>query len=184
MMQGNIPHSMMYDKAITGLLRNCGEYTPVIVSHSESPDDKAEFVTALKHRMDMEGRQYHQVTFDNVLRLNDLSQLDQDGRYVFIPVSGRQAELNRLTGAISEFREKSSQSDPVRIFGYPEWITFRGETLVNMHKLNTVVFSRFILFPTIRLCAGLMKVSSAGMESRWPTMFRVRVHSVMIQDCS
>lgn len=147
MMQGNIPHSMMYDKAITGLLRNCGEYTPVIVSHSESPDDKAEFVTALKHRMDMEGRQYHQVTFDNVLRLNDLSQLDQDGRYVFIPVSGRQVELNRLTGAISEFREKSSQSDPVRIFGYPEWITFRGETLVNMHKLNTVVFSRFYTVP-------------------------------------
>lgn len=147
MMQGNIPHDMMYDKAITGLLRNCREYTPVIVSHSESPDDKAEFITALKNRLDREGIRYHQVTFDNILRLKDLAQLDKDGNYVFIPVSGRQAELNRLTGAIAEFRENSSQADPVRIFGYPEWITFRGETLVNMHKLNTMVFSRFYTVP-------------------------------------
>lgn len=147
MMQGNIPHKAMYDKAITGLLRNYQDYTPVIVGHGESPDDKAEFIAALKKRLDNEGRKYHQITFDNILRLTDLAELDPEGSYVFIPVSGRQAELNRLTGAISEFREKSTQSDPVRIFGYPEWITFRGETLVNMHKLNTVVFSRFYTVP-------------------------------------
>ena len=147
MMQGNIPHMMMYDKAIGGLLDNYRDYTPVIVSHSESPDDKAEFIAALRRRLDSEGKKYHQVTFDNILKLSDLAELDPEGNYVFIPVSGRQAELNRLTGAVAEFRERSGQPDPVRIFGYPEWITFRGETLVNMHKLNTVVFSRFYTVP-------------------------------------
>ncbi|MDE5745323.1 MAG: hypothetical protein K2H84_06645, partial [Paramuribaculum sp.] len=37
----------------------------------------------------------------------------------------------------------SAVADPVMVFGYPEWITFRGETLTNMHKANCVVYSRF-----------------------------------------
>lgn len=38
-----------------------------------------------------------------------------------------------------------SDGNDVMVFGYPEWTTFRGETLSNMHELNTVVYSRFFM---------------------------------------
>ena len=37
--------------------------------------------------------------------------------------------------------------DAVRVFGYPEWITFRGESQKQLHELNTSIYSRFYSNP-------------------------------------
>lgn len=147
MMQGNIPHHQMYDKAIAGLTGRFGRFTPVILGRREGPADKLEFVKELKHTLDSLSLPYHEIDFDGVLKASDLAPLAPEGAYVFIPVSGRQAELNRIIPALTELREGLTDADPVRLFGYPEWTTFRGETLVGMHKLNTLVYSRFFTVP-------------------------------------
>lgn len=147
LMQGNIPHSAMYSKAIEGMLTRFGAYTPVILSRAGGPDDKAEYISALKRTLTDRGIRYKEIVYESSLKDTDLDSLDVTGMYAFIPESGKQAELNRVLPAVIEFKNRATEADPVRVFGYPEWTTFRGETLLNMHKVNTVVYSRFFTVP-------------------------------------
>ncbi|MDE5688789.1 MAG: LysM peptidoglycan-binding domain-containing protein [Paramuribaculum sp.] len=147
LMQGNIPHSAMYSKAIEGMLTRFGTYTPVILSRVDGPDDKAEYISALKRTLSARGVSYKEIVYESSLKDADLDSLDVTGMYAFIPESGKQAELNRVLPAIIKFKNRTTQADPVRVFGYPEWTTFRGETLLNMHKVNTIVYSRFFTVP-------------------------------------
>lgn len=147
MMQGNIPHHEMYLKSVNGIIDRLGNFTPVILKRDEAPDDKAEYIATLISALDRRGVAYRQITFDGSLKDTDLDSLDSSRPYVFIPASGRQAELNRILPALIEFKLRSTLPDPLRVYGYPEWTTFRGETLVNMHKVNTFVYSRFYTVP-------------------------------------
>lgn len=141
--QANIPTAMMYTKAIKGITSQFPGYIPVIVSRTDGPEDKREFTDELKKQLSDAGITYTLLNFTNKLTLNNLKGLDPDNGYLFIPVSGRQAEANRILPALNEYRESIDSPDKVRVFGYPEWSTFRGETLTNMQNLNTVIYSRF-----------------------------------------
>ncbi len=147
LMQGNIPHHDMYRKAINGILKNLGSHTPVILTRNNGEKDKEEYVEMLKVELASRGIDYKEIFFDGTMNGSALDELDINGQYAFIPNSGKQVELNRVLPAIIEFKEKSLNPDPVKVFGYPEWITFRGETLANMHKANTTVYSRFFTDP-------------------------------------
>lgn len=147
MMQGNIPHAQMYSKSISGIIDRLGEFTPVIVKRAGAPDDKGEYIAALKSSFEERGVPYRVLTFEGNLKESDLDSLDMSVPYAFIPASGKQAELNRVLPALIGFKTRSLLPDPVRVYGYPEWMTFRGETLQNMHKVNTFVYTRFYIVP-------------------------------------
>lgn len=147
LMQGNIPHHDMYRKAINGILKTLGSHTPVILTRNNGEKDKEEYVEMLKVELASRGTEYKEIFFDGTMSASAMDDLDINGQYAFIPNSGKQVELNRVLPAIIEFKEKSLNPDPVKVFGYPEWITFRGETLANMHKANTTVYSRFFTDP-------------------------------------
>ncbi len=146
-MQGNIPHQDMYAKAIDGILARFEGFTPVILTRTDGPDDKKEFITELKSELDEKGIAYKEIEFGGQLSVGTLGGLDLSERYAFIGNSGKQAEVNNIIEALSEFKFKLDQPDSMFLFGYPEWTTFRGETLSNMHSLNTVVYSRFYSSP-------------------------------------
>ena len=117
--------------------------TPVFLSFKgEAGGDKAEFVAALKQSLSAKGNTFMDIEIEGRLNGGDLRALPTDGNYTFIPTSSRQADLNRLMPGIIEWRDEAV-TPMVRLFGYPEWTTFRGETLENMHNLNTTVYSRF-----------------------------------------
>lgn len=141
-MQGNLPSSLMYRKTIDALMERLAYSTPVFLSVKGSAGDKADFVAELRKSLDAKGKTYMDVEVDGRLTVADLKPLPADGNYTFIPLSGRQADLNKLMPGIIEWRDQASEPI-VRLFGYPEWTTFRGETLENMHNLNTTVYSRF-----------------------------------------
>lgn len=147
LMQGNIPHGTMYAKAIKGLVERFESFTPVILSRKNGASDKAEYVSALKKYLNENGIVYKTIEFEGLLNCDDIMALGADGHYAFVPVSGKQTELNYIIPALTEFKERSTEYDPIRLFGYPEWTTFRGETQDNMHKINTVVYSRFYTVP-------------------------------------
>lgn len=142
MMQGNLPSAQMYERAISALMERLSRSTPVFLTLKDVVGDKADFVADLRKVLDEKGQKYIDIEADGKLTVDDLKTLSADGNYFFIPSTCRQADLNKLMPAIIEWRD-DAVTPVVRLFGYPEWTTFRGETLVNMHNLNTLVYSRF-----------------------------------------
>ena len=141
-MQANLPSQLMYRKVIDALLERLAYSTPVFLNMSGDKGDKADFVAELKRALEAKGQTFMDIEVDNRLTAAQLQALPAEGNYMFIPETSRQADLNRLMPAIIEWRDHTI-TPTVRLFGYPEWTTFRGETLQNMHNLNTMVFSRF-----------------------------------------
>lgn len=145
--QANIPHADMYSRAVSGIVKDMSGRIPVIITSGEGESDKQEFIRMLKRRFANEGIDYKTISYTNALSIDDLASLDRSKSYSFIPTSGKQTDLNRIMPALIEFKESMIGSDPVRLYGYPEWTTFRGETLENMHAMNTYVYSRFFTVP-------------------------------------
>jgi len=142
MVQANLPSQLMYRKAIDALMERFENATPVFLNIKGTTGDKADFVGELRKSLDAKGKTYMEVEADGRLTVADLKPLPADGNYVFVPATGRQADLNKLMPGIIEWRDQAV-TPTVQMFGYPEWTTFRGETLENMHNLNTTVYSRF-----------------------------------------
>ncbi|MDE6175196.1 MAG: LysM peptidoglycan-binding domain-containing protein, partial [Duncaniella sp.] len=171
-MQGTIPSQQMIDKAAEAIAGRLSYSTPVFVSLADGANaDKADFITALKRRLESKGVKWLTVSVDSKLAASDLKTLKTDGNYTFIPLSARQSDLNRIMPAIIEWRDETGLPG-VKMVGYPEWITFRGETLQNMHKLNTTVYSRFFVdddnIRTRRLEDRFKGWYGAGMENAVP----------------
>lgn len=170
-MQGNIPSAMMLDKGADAMAERVAFSTPVFVTLSDGANDKGDFLDALKKRLDAKGITYKTISVDNHLSVSDLKSLPADGTYSFIPTSGRQSDINRILPAIIEWRDEEIMP-MVKVVGYPEWITYRGETLDNMHNLNTIVYSRFFddekAGRTRRIEQNFKRWYGAGMENAVP----------------
>ena len=85
-----------------------------------------------------------------LVMFTDMSRAEMRDRAMFctfIPNTASQADLNRILPTLIELRSAMTDTDPMRLYGYPEWTTFRGETLTNMHGVNTYVYSRFFTSP-------------------------------------
>lgn len=146
--QATIPHDAMYSSAIDAMLKHFAEgYVPVIVAEEGVRGDKQPFVDQLTAAMRRNGVEYKTIEYTTALTQRDMDDLDMEGRYAFIPTSSRQGDLNRILPAIIERKQGMTAYDPIRLYGYPEWTTFRGETLTNMHNVNTYVYSRFFTSP-------------------------------------
>ena len=170
-MQGNIPSQLMLDKGVDALVERMAYSTPVFVSLADGSNDKADFINALKQRLDAKGVKWMTLNVNGKLTAADFKGFKVDGNYTFVPTSGRQAELNRIMPGIIEWRDEAVMPS-VKLVGCPEWITFRGETLQNMHNLNTIVYSRFFVdddnIRTRRLEDNFKGWYGAGMENAVP----------------
>lgn len=144
--QGNIDHISMYDKAIDALMQRFDGYIPVILTAEGGRNEKQEFVDALKERYASTPgmRQVQEITFSGNLKASDLDDLSIDTeKYVFIPVSGALAEFNRVQAALCKLKESAADSRNVMVFGYPDWIAFRLDRLEKLHNLEATIYSRF-----------------------------------------
>lgn len=144
LINANIPHEMMYDKAITNFIQRFDGYTPVLLVNGEGDGDKKAFVDAMKQRLDTERITYREVVYSGSLRDADVAWMETDGKYVFVPSSGSRAELMRLLPTMLDKRASMSAADNVRLFGYPEWVILRGEVANKLHQMNAVIYSRFV----------------------------------------
>lgn len=142
-LQANIPHSSMYEQAINEFMNRNGEYIPVFLSALGGKTDKAEFCQMLRKRLDEEGQKYIDISYNSYLKASDLEKLNTSSSYVFIPESATSSEFSHIISALKNYREALDDYSLVRMFGYPEWITFRGDALDNLHLMNATVYSRF-----------------------------------------
>ncbi len=142
LLQSNIPSETMIEKAAAGLVGSLNGSTPVIITRKGAEPDKADFIKEMNRHLADHGITPVTIEFDNRLTPSALSSLDATGNYVFIPVTGKQAEVNKILPGLIEWHRVAPIAG-IRVWGYPEWIAFRGETLQNMHALNTTIYSRF-----------------------------------------
>lgn len=142
MIQGNIPHDLMYSKAIEGFLSTMQGRTPVFLSRNER-GDKEEFISMLKETLDAKGITYKEIRYHEFLSVGDLASLDETTNYTFIPQSGSHSEFSKIINALRKYKSEAIDPDHVQLFGYPEWITFRGELRERMQYVNTTIYSRF-----------------------------------------
>ncbi len=142
-LQANIPHSLMYAKAVEELTKTYPDYQPVFLIPTEGKTDKMEFITELRNAVISSGKTFNEIKYDGMLSLNDLVALDRSKKYVFIPASGSQIEFSKIISALKSYKESLDDYSLVQLFGYPEWITFRKESLENMHFMNATIYSRF-----------------------------------------
>ncbi len=142
--QANIPQQMMYAKAIDGLKELYAGYTPVILTAPDIAADKAPFVSQLKTELETAGIEYKEISTPSGFTAESVADsLVAGHRYVFIPVSGSREMLARVLDPLIGLRETAGNPDDVRLFGYPEWIILRGVMEEKLHRLNTVIYSRF-----------------------------------------
>lgn len=142
--QANIPHQAMYRRAIDAFLKELDGRTPVFVQRKSGAADKEEFTTMFKQRLDNDSIEHQVITYENVLDTESLSSLTADKSYVFIPISGRQSEFIKMAPALKQFNDSLATSGhSLGMFGYPEWLTLRGEQLENLGTLGAVIYSRF-----------------------------------------
>lgn len=142
-LQANIPHSSMYEQAINEFMNRKGDYIPVFLSALGGKTDKAEFCQMLRKRLDEDEQKYVDISYNSYLKASDLEKLNTSSSYIFIPESATSSEFSHIISALKNYREALDDYSLVRMFGYPEWITFRGDALDNLHLMNATVYSRF-----------------------------------------
>lgn len=142
MMQASVPQDVMCAKAVEGFMDKYKHHTPVLLMKDDAQADRNQFMSDIKTRLTSEGINFVTIPYSGDLTPEALATLSATTDYVFVPTQSSQRDLNRVIDSILKFRENSSGD--LTIFGYPEWITYRGETLDNLHKLNATYYSRFV----------------------------------------
>jgi len=143
--QAIVPHKQMYRKAVDAFVKNLNGRTPVFLSRIQGQADKAPFVTLLKEQLDRDSIDFKDIAYRDFLTAEALEELQAGSSYVFIPSSGSRIEFNKFAPALKSIKESGVS---LSVFGFPEWITFRNETLDALYALDATIYSRFRIEPS------------------------------------
>lgn len=141
--QMNIPKDQMQAKAIDAFIEESRGRIPVFISRTGAEADMADFVAALKARLAAESIPSQEITFANILDDKDLSSLSNSAAYIFVPSSSSGKEFAKMTDALKKFKSSSTVSSDIAIFGYPQWVTFRGDLRNSLNDLHAIIYNRF-----------------------------------------
>lgn len=141
--QANIPHTMMYQRAIDAFMHEMEGRTPIFIQRIGATADKEEFTSMLKSQLADKGIEFKEITYDHALKDEDFEVFDTSGSYVIVPLSSSASEFNKLVPQAKRFKDTLKSEKDLALFGYPEWLTFRGDRKDNLGALNATIYSRF-----------------------------------------
>jgi len=118
---------------------------PVILDSANDRKDKLNFVSRLKERLDREGIEYTTLEFDGNLHKTILEEnLPTSASYFIITMSGHLSEYNKIASGLAAFAESlAAEGNTLTTFGYPEWISFRGDAQDKLAQIGALYYSRF-----------------------------------------
>lgn len=148
MMQTYIGQERMYAKAIDYVVETLSATDapkPVILDNANDRKDKLNFVSRLKERLDREGIEYTTLEFDGNLHKTILEEnLPTSASYFIITMSGHLSEYNKIASGLAAFAESlAAEGNTLTTFGYPEWISFRGDAQDKLAQIGALYYSRF-----------------------------------------
>lgn len=141
LVQANIPREEMYGSAINAFCKEFASKKVIILNPTDLQADKKAFVDRLIPQLESAGIPYEQIKFTGTLNLHVLANLPKQD-YVFLPVGASREILLRMLQTLTEYNTGIAGGSAV-LFGYPEWVTIRGEIKEQLHQVNTVIYSRF-----------------------------------------
>lgn len=142
-MQCNISQRLMYDKAIDYVTGTYPDYTLVILNAEGGKDEKSNFVDELRSKFDLNGMPVQEISFYGNLKSSDLESLQPDTKYLFITKSGAPEVFDRVSETLGYYINSDADTDRLKVFGYPDWIVFKGEQAEALHTLGATIYSRF-----------------------------------------
>lgn len=142
-LQANIPHDKLYLRAIDAFMTEMKGRTPIFIKHIGSTADKEEFTSMLKTKLSENAVEYKEIIYEHTLSEEDFASFSTDSSYVIIPLSSSSSEFNKIAPQAKQFNATLSSPNSLVLFGYPEWLTFRGERKESLCELNATIYSRF-----------------------------------------
>ena len=107
MMQANIDHSRMYEKAMDAIETLYPDMNLLCYTMRPEKAEKKEFADGLRQMYTNSGLPVSEINFNGILRLSDLeSRLKPGHKYLFLPTSGTLQEFNKINRAISAMKER------------------------------------------------------------------------------
>lgn len=141
--QVNTPHSYLYSKAAQAGCELFKNYNIVLLNTNDSPDDKKDFIKALKTELKQNKISYKEYTYDPVTFATEVeSKLSKDKPNVIIPMSASLEALNKIKAPLVTIAQSRSEYQ-LTLFGYPEWQTYTRDCLEEFYALNTYIYSNF-----------------------------------------
>lgn len=144
--QMNIPHTAMYERAYQAMRERYGDTQPVLLHSTSGRNEKSAFTNYIRSRYISDGIAPEELAYSGTLLSSDLDRLDPAGRYVVVPSSGTLAEFNKMSHALKAFREDPASAS-IEIFGYPDWTAFRNDARDMLHELGATVYTRVFFDP-------------------------------------
>ena len=142
-LQANIPHDKLYLRAIDAFMTEMKGRTPIFIKHIGATADKEEFTSMLKTKLSENAVEYKEIIYEHTLSEEDFTSFSTDSSYVIIPLSSSSSEFNKIAPQAKQFNATLSSPNSLVLFGYPEWLTFRGERQESLCELNATIYSRF-----------------------------------------
>lgn len=139
--QANISHEAMYASAISAFCKEYKERKVVFLNATDISADKKTFTDMLQSELVKTGIPYETINFAGKLTADQTLELPERD-YVFVPTSSGREMLMKIMPTLTEYVDAKPTST-ISLFGYPEWVVIRGDLQERLHKLNTVVYSRF-----------------------------------------
>lgn len=139
----NVNQNRMYERAIAYVAEQFAGFTPVILNREGSRAEKSGFVDDLRKSVIDAGGNVIDITYSGKLSEDDLTSLSPTEKYLFIPTSGALGDFNLFAPAIKKLRDEAARPDMIALFGYPDWIAFRGDARNLLGRLRASYYSRF-----------------------------------------
>lgn len=145
LLSGNIPSIDMTSVASEQLVEMCkNEHLVPVILKSTKNTDKESFCNDITEALSYAGITAKSIEYTDALTTDDLDILSgEQANYVFIPNSASLTEFNRIAYALNKYKTEKSGELTVRLFGYPEWVTFKTDNKEQMHAIETYIYSRF-----------------------------------------
>ena len=152
LLHGNIESDVLVKRAGNFLVeQNASDGLLPVVLMPEGRADKKAFTDGITELLGVQDVHPLIINYDGALTyeiLNESLPCTARSRYFIICGGGTLNEFNRVSGALKRYgQELEAAGGTMRVLGYPEWITFRGEALETMHELDVTIYSRFVSDP-------------------------------------
>ena len=137
--------NMLNDSYVSCFCYRYKEYHTVIIDCNDSTSTKGGFTSALRQKLEAEGKQYSITNLRSSEKMFRKSFSTTQPNVVVLN-TGRSQELNvafaKLNGMMM-----TSQGMQVAVFGYPEWLLYTNRHLDNFYKYDVCIPSTYYMNP-------------------------------------